>query len=141
MKTATKTPAGYYVEITTQNKTGGERVTYYGPFATIDAARRGRFFHWDQKTFYKYQTTSPRFLFACGQYDEGEIDGVLADPKAFGYTSMKVRPASELPVDAFWATTGVAADYPEGNLDGHATFADFFFHDMFRREFNREPVL
>lgn len=136
------TPAGHYVEVLTENKTGGTRCTVYGPFPTADAARRGRFFSIEQAEFNAKQRKCLNLLFNYGTYDEGEIDGVLAEPKAFGYTSYKVKPASALKRAAYWAELDrPASEYPEGNLEGHASFADFFFHDLFVANFKREPVL
>jgi len=104
-------------------KTVGKTHTLYGPFATIQEARKASFFHQDHNAMHRAQkeNRSGRLAFRTCGYDDNEIASGTADPAGLGYDKFVVKAVA--PVHRSWRA------YP-------ADFRATYFADCYKHSFN-----
>lgn len=74
-------------------KTVGKTHTVYGPFATLQEARKVAFFHRDANSLHRAQKNngSGRVAFSTCQYNEYELASFASDPAAYNYAKVVVK--------------------------------------------------
>jgi hypothetical protein len=87
---------------------GARAVTFYGPFADERDAAHAAYFNRPVAD----RDADPRMATRRGvcRYDEGELDGVLAEPQPYGWSRAKV--AARAPLHRTWREFGV--EFREG---------------------------
>ena len=89
---------------------------YYGPFPSLDAAQKARFFSLDEQYVTRQICANggpdPRAFIRCGieEYDADEIAFYVADPECAGKNTFTVKPAAELSRHPSWAAMGMTSD-------------------------------
>jgi hypothetical protein len=78
----------HYFEVT-----HGKTHKVFGPYPTIEAARRASFFYREVNTLHSAQKNngSGRTAFATCGYDENELASLAADPTCWGYKANIVK--------------------------------------------------
>ncbi len=90
----------HYFEVT-----HGKTHKVFGPYPSLQAARKASFFYREPNAMYHAQKNnmSGRVAFATCGYEDDELAGFAADPAAYGHSRVIVKAAA--PVHREWLTS------------------------------------
>jgi hypothetical protein len=100
----------HYFEVTQ-----GSTHKVFGPYPTIQAARKASFFYREPNALYHAQKASPgnrnagRIAFATCGYQDEELACFAADPEAFGHKKVIVKAVA--PMHAAWKKAPYDAEF------------------------------
>jgi hypothetical protein len=97
----------HYFEVT-----HGKTHKVFGPYPTIQAARKASFFYKDPNAYHRAVDGGRRngaFAFATCGYEDAELAGAASDPAAFGYSRWIVKPVA--PMHAGWKQGKYGAEF------------------------------
>lgn len=109
----------HYFEVT-----HGKTHKVFGPYPTLEAARKASFFYREPNALYHAQRNnmSGRVAFSTCGYEDEELASFAADPQAYGYNRTIVKAVA--PMHREWKTSKY-----------DAAFREMYFMDSYKQVF------